>query len=208
MTPGGPDLELLADLDAGLLEPGHAERVRAAALADPASAAVLDALAATRAELAELPAPPVPTDVAARWAAALDAAPPPETRSVRETRAVRRPVLVSLLAAAAVVAGVLIARPDDGIAVDRVALAALGRSTIGLDDLGELTEPGRRAGCLTAVGRGDAEVLGGRRVRLDGEAALLLVLSTATLGRFQVLVVDTACGPAGGSVLADEVVGA
>lgn len=68
-----PDLELLAELDAGLLDARRAAEVRAAAIADPASAAVLDAFAATRAELAALPAPPVPAAVHRRWVAALDA---------------------------------------------------------------------------------------------------------------------------------------
>jgi hypothetical protein len=44
------------------------------AAADPAAKAVLDALAATRAELAALPDPPVPPALAARWSAALAAA--------------------------------------------------------------------------------------------------------------------------------------
>ncbi|MDN5747107.1 MAG: hypothetical protein L0H64_01025 [Pseudonocardia sp.] len=213
---GRPDLELLADLDAGLLEPERAERVRAAALADPQAAAALAALTATRAELAGLPAPPVPPDVAARWAAALDAAPRRETACPEPARArprvlgsrPRRRVAGAVLAVAAVVAGVLLARPDDRLVISRVELAAVARSTIGVDDLGGLADPATRAGCLTAVGRVDDEVLGGRRVRLDGEQALLLVLSTGTLGRFRVLVVDPACGADGGTVLAEQVIGA
>lgn len=70
----GPDPALLADLDAGLLDPTHAAQVRAAALADPRAAAVLEALRATRADLAALPAPPVPPGVARQWFAALAAA--------------------------------------------------------------------------------------------------------------------------------------
>lgn len=214
---GRPDLELLADLDAGLLDPERAERVRAAAVADPQAASALAALTATRTELAGLPAPPVPPDVAARWAAALHAAPHP--RAARRPDAGRprvrpravgsrpRRVAGAVLAVAAVVAGVLLARPDDGLVVSRVELAAVARTTIGVDDLGGLTDPVRRAGCLTAVGRADDEVLGGRRVRLEGEQALLLVLGTGTLGRFRVLVVDPACGPDGGIVLAEQVIG-
>ena len=68
-----PDLDLLADLDAGLLDPQRAHEVRTAALADPRSAAALAALAATRAELAALPDPPVPDGYAERWTAALAA---------------------------------------------------------------------------------------------------------------------------------------
>ena len=68
-----PDIRLLADLDAGLLDAATARAVRAAAEADPAARAVLDALTATRAELAALPDPPVPPALAARWSAALAA---------------------------------------------------------------------------------------------------------------------------------------
>lgn len=70
----GPDVPLLADLDAGLLDPDHAQEVRRAAEADPRSAEVLDALAATRADLAAVPAPVAPPDLVAGWLAALDAA--------------------------------------------------------------------------------------------------------------------------------------
>jgi hypothetical protein len=69
----GPDIRRLADLDAGLLDEATAREVRAAAEADPAARAVLDALTATRAELAALPDPPVPPALAARWSAALAA---------------------------------------------------------------------------------------------------------------------------------------
>jgi hypothetical protein len=82
------DLAALADLDADLPDPQRAAHGRAAAAADPDAAAVLDALAATRAELAALPAPDVPPDVAARWTAALAAeaaAPDPATTDVGTT---------------------------------------------------------------------------------------------------------------------------
>jgi hypothetical protein len=72
MTAEHPDLAELADLDAGLLDPARAAEVRAAAAADADSTAVLDALAATRAELAALPEPAVPAELAARWDAALE----------------------------------------------------------------------------------------------------------------------------------------
>lgn len=65
------DVDLLAALDAGLLDPADARPVRAAAEADPVAAHVLDALATTRAELAAAPALSVPADVLARWTAAV-----------------------------------------------------------------------------------------------------------------------------------------
>jgi len=67
------DVAALADLDAGLPDEARAARARAEAAADPAAAAVLDALAATRAELAALPTPEVPAAAEARWRAALAA---------------------------------------------------------------------------------------------------------------------------------------
>lgn len=70
--PDVPDVHLLADLDAGLLDPARAREVRRAALADPRSAAVLHALAATRADLAAVPAPVAPSDLVAGWMAALE----------------------------------------------------------------------------------------------------------------------------------------
>ncbi|OZM82434.1 hypothetical protein [Pseudonocardia sp. MH-G8] len=68
-----PPIDLLADLDAGLLDPAASAEVRALAADDPRAAAVLGALGATRADLAELADPPVPADVTARWDAALAA---------------------------------------------------------------------------------------------------------------------------------------
>jgi hypothetical protein len=72
-----PDPALLADLDADLLDPAHAREVRTTAAADPRATAVLDALRATRADLAALPAPALPPAVAQRWLAALAAQNPP-----------------------------------------------------------------------------------------------------------------------------------
>jgi hypothetical protein len=66
-------VDLLADLDAGALDPARAAVVRAAAAGDPQAAAVLAALDATRAELGALADPPVPARYAARWESALAA---------------------------------------------------------------------------------------------------------------------------------------
>ncbi|WP_214370185.1 hypothetical protein [Pseudonocardia sp. H11422] len=72
MDPIGPDVARLAALDADLLDARDAAAVRAAADADPAARAVLDALAATRAELAVQPVERMPADVAARIRTSLD----------------------------------------------------------------------------------------------------------------------------------------
>jgi hypothetical protein len=200
VTGPDPDVERLADLDAGLLDDDRAAAVRAAALADPRSAAVLDALAATRAELGALTPPPVPPLVAARWSAALADLDPPAPAA----RSRRRPVL---LAAAALLvallgAGVLVATggldPRTTAAVTGADLGAVGRGAIGSRDFGPV-EP---AACLAGL-RVPGGVAGGRPVRFDGTPGVLLVVTTGERGRFRAVVVDEACS----RTLADAVIG-
>src|SRR5688572_987133 len=117
MTRERPTLDELAELDAGLLDPERADLLRA----DPRSAAGLDALAATKADLAALPAIPIPTDAKARWAAALAADPDvskatfmsPADRNVafltRMRRQARRWVPRPALAAAVLLVAVIVA---------------------------------------------------------------------------------------------------
>ncbi|GAA3052769.1 hypothetical protein GCM10010464_16650 [Pseudonocardia yunnanensis] len=244
MTTPRPDLAQLADLDAGVLEPTQAAQVRAAAAAHPESAAVLHALAVTRGELAELPAPPVPPEFAARWAAALEAEaatdepspdvevgpprssldrrrpaprrpwPPRAARRTTATRSSWRRPLAAVGAAALlsvlVLAGVLSSRPTPAPSIDRVNLAAVARSAIGSVDAGALADPARRAGCLRAAAPAlapDAPLVGGRQVTVGGRQAVLLVLVTGRLGSFDVVVVDSECGPGHGMLLKSIVIG-
>jgi hypothetical protein len=230
MTAHRPDLDLIADIDAGLLDDPRFARVRAAALSDPAAGPMREALAATRAELGALPELPVPPEVAARWAAALDGAtaaggvaPPEPPRSTaprgrpRRRRArgglhIPRPALAAavLLVVVLAVAGVLRARQEQP-AVAGVELAATARSAIGIGDTGALADPARRSACLRAVAAPglapDAPLLGGRRITLDDRPGVLLVLGTGELGAFRVVVVNPECGPSGGVVLADTRIG-
>jgi hypothetical protein len=67
------DRELLAELDAGLLTPDLAARVRAAADADPRARAVLAVLAAVGADLQAMPLEPPPTQFVRRWTDAIAA---------------------------------------------------------------------------------------------------------------------------------------
>ncbi len=99
------DVAALADLDADLPDPHRAARGRAAAATDPDAAAVLDALAVTRAELAALPAPDVPRAVAARWTAALAAEAAPVDHHVAPRGASRRTAGVEAEARAGARAG-------------------------------------------------------------------------------------------------------
>jgi hypothetical protein len=174
-----PLVDLLADLDADGLDPATAARARADAAGDPHAAAVLDALAATRADLAALADPPVPAHLAARWDAALAAEQqprpqvPPEPRpgstagdgtgaagrrngraGWRRFRPERlRPALVAAaVLAAAVAGGVLWASPEPApLPIGEVDLVATGLAVRGDLDVGELADPQRRSGCLREV---------------------------------------------------------
>jgi hypothetical protein len=211
--PVPPDVVALAGLDAA-----EAARVRADAATGPGAASVLDALAATRAELGALPVPDVPPAVEERWTAALAAerlrTPHPRGgppgRGPRRRRPSRR-----VLAAAALVLlagiglGLLARRPDPPPDVTRVQLVALGREAVGTLDVGALAERGRRDACLGVVAPAAAgeALLGGRRVVLDGRPGVLLVLATGARGGLRILTVDPGCGPGGGTLLAQVVVG-
>ena len=219
-VPDVPDVTALAELDADLPGPAAAARLRAAARTDPRAAAVLAALAATRAYLAALPEPPVPSEVEARWTAALAAEAPPDglmetcggpeapPDSLMETRGDSssataggrgRRLLVAAAATAALLAagiGLLPHTGEPGPAVTRLELVALGRDAVGTMDVGDLADPARRAACLRIVvpAAESAPLLGGRRVVLNGRPGTLLVLGTGTLGRLRLVVVDPNCG--------------
>jgi hypothetical protein len=218
--PDDPDdpVDDLAALDADLPDATRAAVRRRAARSDPRAAETLDALAATRAELAALPEPEVPPAVATRWEAALAAErdrarpaadellPMPRRRRLRP-----RVVLALSAAAAAVVAAVVLgaSRPAPPVlAVSRVDLVAVATSAVGVVDVGDLGDPGRREACLRAVLPDAARerLLGGRRVVLDGRPGVLLVLATGTRGELRVVTVDPGCGPAGGTLLAQVTV--
>ena len=216
--------DLLADLDAGLLDPARAAEVRAAADRDPHAAAVLAALATTRAELGELPDPPVPAEYAARWDAALAAEaarpepaapPPPASPSGRrlprsapssDRRRMRPALVAAVLLAGVVVAGVLwTPREPAAPSLDRVDLARAGLAVRGDFDVGDLSDPAWRAGCLRAAASPgvapDAPLLGGRDVVLDGRDGVLLLLGTGVVGRVHIVVVAPGCGPESGELL-------
>jgi hypothetical protein len=207
----GLPAELLADLDAGLLDPATAAEVRAAAAQDPNSTAALGGLAATRAELGELADPPVPAEYAARWDAALaaEAAAPPR---VRPRRRVRPALVAAALLAATVVAGLLWTPRDPArMSLDGVDLVAAGLTVRGAFEVGDLADPARRAGCLRAVAPPgvvpDAPLLGGRDVVLGGRDGVLLLLAAGAPGRLHVVVVAPGCGPEGGELLDARTIG-
>jgi len=205
----------LAELDAGLPDDAEAAVRRRAAATDPRAAEVLDALAATRAELAAAGDPELPPEVAARWTAALAAEPTTQQPVQAGRGSFRRRLLLATAAAATVVGvvaavGALTPRPaQPALAVSRVDLVAVATSTIGTMEVGDLADPARREACLRAVlpAAAGRQLLGGRRVVLDGEPGVLLVLATGTRGGLHVVTVDPDCGPGGGALLAQVRVG-
>lgn len=80
------ELDLLADLDAGLLDGRELQRAEALAATDRGRAA-LDALARVRSGLAALPEPPVPAELDERLRAVLDDAAEPSSRPPAPTAA-------------------------------------------------------------------------------------------------------------------------
>jgi hypothetical protein len=165
------------------------------------------ALAAVRTELAALGTPPAPPERVEAWAAALRAEAGP-SRHLRTPR--RRQLRATALAAAAVAGaltvGAVLAGQEStapggpagrpGTDVTRADLRVVAAATVGIDGLGPLTDPDRRADCLATAGAApvaDTEVLGGRPVRFDGSDGTLLVLATGERGVLRVLVVGADC---------------
>jgi hypothetical protein len=86
---------------------------------------------------------------------------------------------------------------------DRQILTLLDRRP----DFGPLSDPQRRASCLTGLGYpADARVLGARQVEITGRAAVLLLLPGDTPGAVTALAVAPTCSSADTGLLADRIV--
>ena len=224
--------ELLADLQAGLLDDATAGRVRRQARNDPEAARVIAGLDAVRRELAHLgadedSAPPAPTHVTARVGAALRTAPPPDPAAGRtrpRLTGLQRTGLVTGLcaAAAAVVLGVVLLAQDPGSAIPagptaaQLTVAAPGgfpvpagqlRAALSQpQDLGPLTDPQRLSSCLTGLGHSPAPaLLGGRRVEVAGRPGLLLLLPGSTPEQINAVVVAPTCSAVHTGLVAETV---
>lgn len=206
--------ELLADLQAGLLDDATAAQVRRRARTDPDAVRILTQLATVRRELSALgsdarSAPAVPDDVTARVSAALRSAPGHAVARPRLTRRQRVTLALGLTAAAAaVVAGVMVLSGDPGggfpagptasqvtVPDNRFPLseADLRAALSSPPQLGALAEPRRLASCLAGLGRSPTEqVLGARQVA--GPTGVVLLLPGATARRIDVVAVAPSCG--------------
>jgi len=228
--------ELLADLQAGLLDDGAAAALRQRIRTDSDAAETLAALDHVRRDLAHLgtdaaSAPDVPVEVTARIGAALQAAPPHRpphqpAHSVRHTPRWQMVALVAGVVAAVVGAalgGVALTRDPaptrpagptaESITVSRPPghVPLSDPQIVGLlsqsPDYGPLADPQRRASCLSGLGYSAATaVLGGQRVDMRGRPAVLMVLAADTPRTLLVLVVEPGCSSAHTGLLANTLV--
>ncbi|WKG03564.1 hypothetical protein [Mycolicibacterium sp. HK-90] len=226
--------ELLADLQAGLLDDATAahvrRRIRTDPQAGPEARTTLAALDRVRGELADLgrdtsSAPPVPAEVSARLSEVLRAAPAPAASSTRRWK--RLGALVGACAAvvATVVGGMVLLRPAGSTPSTRTSLGQITvsppRGTIDLPepqlqgllaqppDLGPLTGP-RRAACLSTLGYPpDVRILGARPLEVAGRAGVLLLVPPTTAAvpdSVDALVVAADCDADHATLLARTVV--
>jgi hypothetical protein len=228
--------ELLADLQAGLLDDATAAELRQRVRTDTDAAGVLAALDRICRDLADLgtddaSAPEVPAEVTARVGTALQAArphrPPREpTHSVRHTP--RWQVVTLMAGVGAAVVGVAVgalmlvrdpaptrsAGPTaERITVSRPAtqLPLSDSQIVGLlshgPDYGPLADPEQRASCLGGLGYSAATpVLGAQPVDMRGRPAVLLVLAADTPRTLLALVVEPDCNSAHTGLLANTLV--
>lgn len=223
--------ELLADLQAGLLDDDTAARVRRRLRGDPAAGQTLDALNRVRRDIVTLgadasAAEEVPPAVVASIGTALRHAHHPAHAARPGARPARVAAAVAGLAAAAAAIGLgtaaLIAAPGPApsspttaqhITVSRApAVIPLSDAQILalLDtppDYGPLADPGRRAACLSGLGYPtSARVLGAQPVQITGHPGVLLVLAGDTPNTVRALAVAPSCNSANTGLLADRVV--
>ncbi len=207
-------MDVIADLHAGVYPDDLADLLRPRVLADPDSMAIWNALEATTMQLRDTPAgsEPLPDFAQAKIDAALHSLygtqiPEPVEPPTPIWR--RRSAVLTGLAAAAAVAGIAVAttfaltggpaQPPvtaDGPAVtvsappaEATLLSALGRS-----DTGAFTDLAARDRCLAANGVPETTpVLGTASIDAGGDPAVVILLSTGTIGTFDALVVGSGC---------------
>jgi hypothetical protein len=223
--------ELLADLQAGLLDDATAAALRQRVRTDPAAAATLTALDQVRRDLAELgadesSAPEVPAEVTARVGAALRDRHHVPAHSIRHTPRWQLIALVVGVGAAvvgAVVGGLMLTRDTaptwptgptaETIAATRQAtqLPLSNPQIVSLlsqrPDYGPLADPQQRASCLSGLGDSAATaVLGARPVDMNGRPAVLIVLPANTPRMVLAVVVGSDCDSVHGGLLANTLV--
>jgi hypothetical protein len=222
-------VDSLADLQAGLHDDDTAARLRNKVRTDPNAQQTMDALNRVRGDVAAVSsdgssAPEVDPAVVNRIGAALRA-----QHAVRRgglPRSARLAVALTGLTAVAVAAWlgtralitapapttsrpttiehITVSRPPQTIPLsDQQILALLDHEP----DFGPLTDPRRRASCLSGLGYPvNARVLGARPIDIAGHPAVLLVLPGDAPGNVKALAVAPTCSAANTGLSADRMV--
>jgi anti-sigma factor RsiW len=223
--------ELLADLQAGLLDDAAAAALRERLRTDPEAAATLAALDQVRRDLAGLgtdqsSAPAVPAEVAVRVGDALRDAHRSPAHSIRHTPRWQLIALVAGVGAAvvgAVVGGLMLTRdttPTWSMGPTAKTMTGSRQATqLPLSnpqivellsqrpDYGPLADPQQRASCLSGLGYSTATaVLGARPVDMNGQPAVLIVLPADTPRTVLALVVESDCSSVHSGLLANTLV--
>jgi len=235
-VPAGADppltVEVLADLQAGLLDDEAAARVRKQVRADPHAERALRALHRVRRDVAAAgtdptSAPDVPPEVTARISAALTAVDPVSGRAAahwarpqaRPTRTLAAAAgLCAVLAAIGVGTAALLRAPAPTPSTPTTALhitvstppmvIPLTQAEIwGLlgraPDYGPLGDPARRASCLGGLGYpASTPVLGARPIEINARPGVLLVVPADTPDSLAVFAVAPNCNAADTGLLA------
>jgi len=222
-------VDSLADLQAGLHDNNTAARLRNNVRTDPDARQIMDALNRVRADVAALSsdgssAPEVDPAVVNRIGAALRA-----QHAVRRgglPRSARLAVALTGLTAVAVAAWlgtralittpastttrpttiehITVSRPPQTIPLSDQQILAVAEHE---PDFGPLTDPRRRASCLSGLGYpANARVLGARPIDIAGHPAVLLVLPGDAPGGVKALAVAPTCSAANTGLSADRIV--
>lgn len=229
-------VELLADLQAGILDDEAAARVRSQVRADPHAADVLGALNRVRRDVAAVGADPgappdPPPQVSGRISAVLRSAEPVSNHATGPADHSARPHLrpARTVAAAAGVCAVLAAigfgtvallhapqpAPDTPGDVEHITVSTppmeipLSQPDIlGLldrtPDFGALSDPARRASCLSGLGYpASTQVLGARPVEINARPGIVLVIPGDSPHILAVFAVSPNCSAADTGLLAN-----
>jgi hypothetical protein len=228
-------VEVIADLQAGLLDDEAAARVRRQVRADPQAEGMLRALNQVRRDLAAAgadpaSAPEVPPEVTARISDALTSGRRAErTRngSAHSARPHIRParLVAGIAGACAALAAIgfgtaallnaptpapstpetaqhiTVSTPPMAIPLSAAELLALLHSS---PDYGPLSDPARRASCLSGLGYpASTQVLGGRPIEINARPGIILVLPADAPDSLAVFAVAPNCSAADTGLLAD-----
>jgi hypothetical protein len=223
-------VELLADLQAGLLDDDSAARVRKRVRDDPEAQAIVHALNRVRSDVATLgadpaSAPDVPPEVASRVSAALRAA--DQSGATHSARPGIRPArlvagvagAVAVLAAIGVGTAALINAPEPTpssqptaehitVSTPPQVIPLSQAEIVGLlhqkPDYGPLSDQARRASCLSGLGYpASTQVLGARPIEINARPGVLLILPGDTPENLSVFAVALNCSAADTGLLAN-----